>query len=84
MSDMFDDGEINQHIIGPDTALVVVDHRGYSALDAVVIDIDRPVLADFAVLETNGFVLGDEDLDILTQRALVCLSARERNQPSCR
>jgi hypothetical protein len=43
MSDMFDDGEINQHIIGPDTALVVVDHRGYSALDAVVIDIDRPV-----------------------------------------
>jgi hypothetical protein len=31
-----------------------------------VIAIDRSMLADFAVLEANGFLLGEEDFDILT------------------
>jgi hypothetical protein len=44
----------------------IVDHCGDPGLDPVVIAIDRPVLADFAVLEADGFLLGAEDLDILT------------------
>jgi peroxiredoxin len=60
-----------------------MDHRGQWCFDAIVIDINRSMLADSAVLEANGLLLGDEDLDTLAQRALVALE-RERNQPSCR
>ena len=49
----------------------IVDHRGHFGFDAVAIGIDPSMLTDFAVLEANGLLLGDEELDILTQRALV-------------
>src|SRR5208283_1346860 len=55
----------------------IVDYSGDSGLDAVVIGIDRSMLADFAVLEANGFLLGDEDIDILTQRALVAFQRQD-------
>jgi hypothetical protein len=49
-----------------------------------VIAIDRPVLADFAVLEADGFLLGDEDLDILAQLTLVAFQSQDVISPSCR
>jgi hypothetical protein len=49
----------------------IVDHRGDPGFDAIVIAIDRSILADFAVLESHGFLLGDENIDIRAERALV-------------
>jgi hypothetical protein len=34
-------------------------------------------LADFAVLKAHGFLLGDEDLDILAQRPLIALQRED-------
>ena len=55
----------------------IVDHRGDSGLNAVVIGIDRSMPADVAVLEANGLLLGDEDFDILPQRALVAFQRED-------
>jgi len=54
----------------------VVDHRGHSGFDAVVIAIDHSMLADFAVVEANGLKFSDEEFDILTQRASVALQCQ--------
>ena len=51
----------------------IVDHRVGSGLDAAVIAIDRFVPADRGILEFPGFLLSDENLDILAQGALIAL-----------
>ena len=53
-----------------------MDDGGGSGLDAAVITVDRFVPADLRVLETIGLLLGDEQFDILAQRALVAPGLR--------
>jgi hypothetical protein len=42
-----------------------------------VIAIDHSILANFTVLEAHGFLLGDEDIDILAEGALVGLQRKK-------
>ncbi len=51
----------------------IVDDGIGSGLDAAVIAIDRLVPADPGVLETVGFLLGGEELDVLAQACPDCL-----------
>ena len=60
----------------------VVDHRGDAGPDTVMVAIDRSILADFAVREAHGFLLGGEDLGILPQRTLIALHSRVRDRAS--
>jgi hypothetical protein len=55
----------------------IVDDGGGSGLDAAVIGVNRLVTADRCVLEACGFLLGDEDLDILAQRFLIVLLCQD-------
>ena len=49
----------------------IVNHGCRSGLDASVIAVDRLVSTDGGVLEVAGVLLGDEDVDVVTQAALV-------------
>ena len=54
----------------------IVDRRIGSHFNAAVIAVDGFVATDVSILETIGLLLGDEDLDILAQRALIAFEAR--------
>jgi hypothetical protein len=54
----------------------VVDDGDGSGFDAAMLAIGGVVAADGGVLEILGFLLGDEELDIIAQRALVALCPR--------
>ena len=55
----------------------VVDDSCGSGLDAAVVAIDRPILADLGVGETAGLLLGGEEFDVLAQRALVAFQGED-------
>ena len=56
----------------------LVDHDVVSRLDTAVIGIDRLVRADRCILEFQGFLFIDEDVDILAQGSLsrICFKLR--------
>src|ERR1700679_979130 len=66
---------------GPLMALLkpgdVVDDGYVSGLDAPVIAVDRPLVADGSILESLGFLFGSEELDIVAQRALVAFEGED-------
>ena len=54
----------------------IVDDSDRPGLDAAVITIDRLVFADSGILEVAGLLLGREEFDILSQRALITLQGQ--------
>jgi len=55
----------------------IVDRRIGSHFNAAVIAVDGLVATDLSILETIGLLLGDEDLDILAQRALIAFERED-------
>ena len=53
----------------------IVDHCIGSGLDAAVIAVDGFMSGDLGIAEAIRLLLGDEQLDILAQRALVALES---------
>ena len=51
----------------------VVDHGGGARLEAAVLAVDGLIAADRRVLEAVGPLLGDEEIDVAAQGALVAL-----------
>jgi hypothetical protein len=49
----------------------IVDRRMGSRFNAAMVAVDRLMPADLGILEPIGLLLGDEDFDILVQRALI-------------
>ena len=66
---------------GPIMALLqpadIVDRRIGSHFNAAVIAVDGLVATDVSILETIGLLLGDEDPDILAQRALIAFERED-------
>lgn len=55
----------------------VVDDGDVPGLDATVIAIDRTGAAHGSVLEIAGFLLGNEEFDIIAQRALIAFEGED-------
>ena len=74
-----DDDDAGQ--VGPLVALLqpgdIVDDGDVSGLDASVIAIDGLMATDGGVLEILGFLLGEEQIDILPKRTLITLQGQD-------
>ena len=54
----------------------VLENGDRPGLDAAVVAVDGPVLADFRILERDRLLLAGEQFDIVAQRALVALQRK--------